>query len=466
MVRPYITSELVSETVVTNDIGGDSDLFDDGDHTIEISYNQAEYDDMIASFQDNGDKDWIRADVVIDGTEFDNVGLRLKGNSTLQSLRSSGSGDGGGGGGGGGGMTRLSEDSPEELPWLISFDKYEEGRAYQGSTEIALRPAASGSDVALNEAMALELTAESGQTTQDYGFTSVSVNGSDAATRIVLDTPDSVWADSLGDGVLYKARSSGSLDYLGDDPTEYEDSFSQINGQGAYDLQPVMTLLKFLNDSSDEEFAEELPDYLDTESFAEYLAMQEILSNSDAMDGPGNNYYLWYDTSEETFTVLSWDLNLALSGGTGGMGGDMPDMDGEMPDMPENGDVPGGPGERPEGDGPGDGPGGSGGAGGSGQLKERFLDNEEFYALYEDAYSRLYDQLIASGYAADTLSDLTARAEEAGDDGAASTATSITSALDSLTAEAPEPGSGMGGGGGAGGGMPPEAPEDVNGWRR
>src|SRR5690625_1755043 len=255
----------------------------------------------------------MRVDLAHDSVD---VCLRLKGNSTLQSLSNNSMG-----GGGGGGMTQPFEDNPEELPWLMSCDEYEEVRAYQGMTEIALRPAASGSDVAINEARALELTAESGQITQDYTFTSVTVNGSESAARIVVDAPDTELADELGSGVLYKARAGGSLDYVGDDPTEYEDSFKQINAEGAYDLQPVMTLMKFLNESTDEEFAEELDDYVDTESFAKYLATQEILSNTDAMDGPGNNYYLWYDTTEKQFTVLSWNLNLALSGMGGGMGG-------------------------------------------------------------------------------------------------------------------------------------------------
>ena len=357
-------------------------------------------------------------------------------------------------------MTQLFEDNPEELPWLISFDEYEEGRAYQGMTEIALRPAASGSEVAINETLALELTAESGQITQDYTFTSVTVNGSESAARIVVDTPDEQWADELGSGVLYKARAGGSLDYVGDDPTEYEDSFKQINAEGAYDLQPVMTLMKFLNESTDEEFAEELDDYVDTESFAKYLATQEILSNNDAMDGPGNNYYLWYDTTEKQFTVLSWDLNLALSGMGGGMGGgvggmqqdteatdtasEMPTLpDGmEMPEMPTNGEMsqppegmemPDGM-EMPGGE-EGEGAGPSGGSD-SGILKERFLDNEEFYAMYE--------QLIASGYAEETLNELTTRAEEAGDEGAATLAESIRSSLASLSETAPEPSAGMG----------------------
>ena len=398
---------------------------------------------MLSTFREDGEKEYIRADITIDGTLIEDVGLRLKGNSTLQSLSNNSMG-----GGGGGGMTQLSEDNPEELPWLVSFDEYEEGRAYQGMTEIALRPAASGSEVAINEALALELTAESGQITQDYTFTSVTVNGSESAARIVVDTPDTEWADELGSGVLYKARAGGSLDYVGDDPTEYEDSFKQINAEGAYDLQPVMTLMKFLNESTDEEFAEELDDYVDTESFAKYLATQEILSNNDAMDGPGNNYYLWYDTTEKQFTVLSWDLNLALSG-MGGMQqdtetgtatdiddtattGEMPTLpDGmempEMPQPPEGMEMPGG--EESEGAGP------SGGSD-SGILKERFLDNEEFYAMYE--------QLIASGYAEESLNELTTRAEEAGDEGAATLAESIRSSLASLSETAPEPSAGMG----------------------
>lgn len=468
MVRPYITSDLVSETVITNNIEGDTDLFDDSEHTIDISFNQDEYEEMIKTFQDDGGKEFIRANITIDGTLIENVGLRLKGNSTLMSLRSDGQGPGGGegggpggpGGGGGGGMTQLDESAPEELPWLISFDEFEEGRAFEGRTEIALRPAASGSDVALNEALALSLTEESGQDTQQFSFSTVTVNGEDSASRLVLDSPDALWADDLGDGVLYKGRASGSLDYLGDDPTDYEEAFNQINGEGAYDLQPVMTFLDVVNNSSDEEFAEQLEDYLDTESFAKYLATQELISNNDAMDGPGNNYYLWYDTEEEQFTVLSWDLNMALSGMGGGMGGGMgPGMgdttegeatEGEMPEgaMPR-GEMP--QGEIPDGDPGGDGdeeggPGGGGGSRGNGVLKERFLDNEEFYAMYEEAYSELYDQLIASGYAESTLGELTERAESIGDEGATTLSESLRSTITSIVAEAPQPSSGMGGG--------------------
>ncbi|MFL1430711.1 MULTISPECIES: CotH kinase family protein, partial [unclassified Nocardiopsis] len=450
-IMPYVTSALVPDDEITEDIEGTTDLFADGSHTIEVTFDEQEYAELVDAFQEEGEKEYIRADIVIDGTGIEDVGLRLKGNSTLMSLRGGGREDEAeeetGGGGGPSGVT-LSEDAPEDLPWLISFDEYAEGRAYQGRTELALRPAASGSDTALNEALALELTEAAGQDTQDHTLTSFTVNG-ETSVRLLLESPDAAWATELGDGVLYKGRAGGSFEYLGEDPTEYGEAFKQINAEGAYDLTPVMGLLRFVEESDDTEFAEELDEHLDVESFARYLALQDLMSNTDAMDGPGNNYYLWYDISEDRFTVLSWDLNLAFGGMGGGMGGPMggaaeeeqasegaeapegtqPPEGMEMPEgmEPPEGGFPGGGGERGE--------GGGMSTGGSGALKERFLANADFEALYESAHADLYTELVASGTAADLLAEVTAQAEAAGDTGAAEVSESLAESLAEITEE-------------------------------
>ena len=481
-MRPYITSELASDEEITENVEGEGELFDGGEHTIEVSFNEDEYADMMRTFREEGEKQYILADITIDGTVINDVALRLKGNSTLASLGGSGAipelpgmeegqeGDfpgllegGFGRGEGGPEMTTLSEDEPENLPWLISFDEYSAGRAYQGHTEITLRPAANGSDTAVNEALALELTAADEQTTQDYTFTSFSVNNGEAVPRLLLDSPDAAWAESLGGGVLYKARADGSLDYLGEDPTDYEEAFNQINGEGTYDLQPVMNLLEFVDQADDEAFGRELDEYVDTESFARYLALQNLMSNMDGMDGPGNNYYLWYDLSEERFTVLSWDLNLSFTdmgammpGGEDGEAGQVPedrpqplgDEDGEMPEgIPEG--VP----QPPEGE-DGQIPEGMEEMGrGSGALKERFLENNDFRELYEQAYADLYADLVEDGTAAAVLDEVVARAEAAGDDGARAASVTLAEQLEGIETEPSEETDMFGGGGGPGHGQ-------------
>lgn len=150
MIRPYTTSAAhAAPEVVTQDIAGTKDLFDTSvAHDVRIDFNDANYQKMLEEYFDTGEKDYLAATMVIDGTTIENVGMRLKGNSTLGSLTWNGQrregGPGGGdrpGGGGppgdfqppegmelpegfpqqGGGMGgmggELKAEEPESLPW-------------------------------------------------------------------------------------------------------------------------------------------------------------------------------------------------------------------------------------------------------------------------------------------------------------------------------------------------------------
>jgi len=457
-VRPYITGNAsVIASDITENIAGTVDFFDTGEeHSVNIDFSQSDYDRMIAAYQSDGEKEWITADVTVDGTLITDVGVRLKGNSTLTGLRATTGGPGGDrpegmqmpelpegmefpdgmelpegfappGGGGPGGMVSLSADDPTSLPLLVRFDKYVEGRAYQGMTELSVRP---GSPV-LNEATALSLTAESGQATQRYSYATYSVNGGATQTRLLLEHPDDGYANSLFDdpGVLYKADANSSFTYQGDDQTTYADQFTQVNGQGSQDLQPIISFLKWMDGASDDEFAAHLADHVDVESFARYVATQNLLVNSDDMAGPGRNYYLWYDLGSKKLTVVSWDLNLALSSnsaagphdsiGMGGMGG----AGGPPGAATATGDATGRPQQRqgltqggtaqrgaaPQGGAaPREGPAMGGGMRSGNALKERFLASAAFTGIYENAYRELYEQLFASGRAVELLDDIAA----------------------------------------------------------
>ncbi|MGA5627747.1 CotH kinase family protein [Streptomyces cellulosae] len=365
-VSPYVTSSSRAEAdTIVDDVRGTVGLYDASvPHSIEVTYRQADFDKMMKEFKEDGTKDYIEADLVIDGVALNDVGLRLKGNSTLQSLRGNrgmpgggrdlpegaqeapgragaegGAGGPGGAGGvggaggaegaggaggaagpggmGGGGMTQydLSAEKPEELPWLVKIDEYIEGRAYQGEREISLRPGVDG-QVPLNEALSLALTDESGQKAERYSFTRFTVNNRPTVTRLMVEAPDTEYAEEVedGNGVLYKARAGSSFTYRGDDPTEYESDFRQLNKKGSQDLEPVMRLIKWVDGATDEEFARDLDTYVDVESLASYVAAQNLLLNFDDMAGPGKNYLLWYDLDTKKFSVLGWDYNLTFSG--------------------------------------------------------------------------------------------------------------------------------------------------------
>ncbi|MFJ7628786.1 CotH kinase family protein [Streptomyces sp. NPDC097595] len=474
-VSPYVTSASRAEAdTITDDVKGTVGLYDTSvQHSVQLEYKQTDFDKMMKEFKKDGTKDAIPADLTIDGVFLSDVGIRLKGNSTLMSLRGNrGGGQGGGPGGGqggmpggaeggmpgggtgqrggqggdaagggqapggaaggrGGGMTQynLSADKPEELPWLIKTDEYVEGRAYQGEREISLRPG-SNAQVPLNEALALSLIDGTGEPAERYGFTTLKVNNRPAAVRLMVENPDTEYAEAVeGESVVYKARAGGTFDYQGDDPSKYETSFRQLNKVGSQDLEPVMKLAKWVEESSDEEFAADLDKHVDVDSFAHYVATQNLLMNFDDMAGPGKNYLLGYDLNSKKFSVLGWDYNLTFSGdATAGpddemsMGGGRPG--GGQGGGPGGGDEPEGmPEGMPEGfpgapDG-GDGDDAAGGRRGGGMmsghaLKERFLELDAFDAVYRKAYQDLYEKYYASGKATKTLDDLAEQATRAG----------------------------------------------------
>ena len=281
-------------------------------------------------------------------------------------------------------------EKPETLPWLVKFDEFVDGQSYQGHEELAIR--SSGTETALNEAVALELVGLSGQPTQQSFHSAVSVNGGDQDLRLVVEVPDSVWAaDNLdGTGTLYKALSTGSWDYRGEDPLDYSDSFSIESRKKEADLQPVIDLLRFLDTSSDEEFARDLDEWVDVEDFATYLALQDVLGNFDDISGPGNNSYLWYDLQSGRFQVLTWDLNLALSGAAFGAPGGGAAPTEEQPPQEDTQSTEGGLGMM----------------GGGNVLVERFMADETFSRLYEERLAELQAELVDSGAAEEIVARL------------------------------------------------------------
>jgi len=377
-------------------------------HTIAVDIDDDDFQAMISTYLSSGDKDWITGTVTIDGTEYKDVGLKLKGNSTLRGVSTS--------------------STPESLPWRIRLDKYVDGQNVDGYADFVVR--ANTSETSLNEFVALDLLADAGLASEPAIATRFSVNGSDDQLTLVLQNLDDDWQEASfdDDGILYKAEADGDYSYRGTDAADYEEAFSVEAGDEDY--TPLIDFLDFVNNSSDEDFAAKLDEHLDVKSFARYLAFEDLIDNFDDIDGPGNNSFLEYDTDAGTFTVVAWDHNLAFGtqngGGMGGMGGGQrgdgqPPADGEAPsgaqgDRPEpptggDADQQGGEagGQVGAGQGGGRQGGGPGGMSGNNQLVTRFKANDTFDALYEQALTDLRAELYDSGELAasvDTWSDV------------------------------------------------------------
>lgn len=420
-------------------------------HAIDVQFNQSDYDAMLDTYAQTGDKEWLSVTLTIDGNTFDNVGLRLKGNRTLREMFAKDRG------------IQLSESDlaaeetdgnesatttdPATIPWLIRLDKFVDGQSYLGRSDFVVR--SNNTDSYLNEAVMMAMLTQAGLPAEQTAFTSFTVNDSEPKLRLVIEVPDDEqWNDdAFGDnGSTWKADADGDWDYHGSDGSDYESIWKQRTGDE--DMTPIVEFMDFINNATDEEFASSLGTKLDVEEFAKYLAIEDLFGNDDTISGPGNNGYLHYNPDTGLMTVVAWDHDLGLGvglggggqGGPGGMGGPGEGAGMTPPDAQSGADALGGPGGmgsqegRPEGEmmappeggpagmgGPGGGAGmtppdaqsgadttgGMGGMGGPGMgsniLESRFRASEEFMKLYDQAYKDLKAELITSGFAEETL---------------------------------------------------------------
>ena len=379
------------------DYTNDVDLFDETVvHTIELDFDQDDLDAAITIYQETGDKEQFLADVTIDGVTIEDVGVRIKGNSTLRSALQSGA-------------------SPDEIPFLVNLDEYTPGVTYQGFSELALRTEGPrGDELILEEVVTAEVLDVAGLPFPETSYVGLSINGEPETLRVVVELLDDGYVERLfaDTGVLYKAQSGDSFTYLGHDPTLYEGVFTQETATNEADLEPLIDFLEFVDTATDAEFEAQLEEWLDIDSFISYIAVNNLLASVDSMPGNGNNYYLWFDTDDDQFTVLAWDLNesfggfwMAASVPSTELLHDWSNVTGSGSDAAGQG--PGG-GGRPTG-----GPGGGAAVGGGGDvtfdynnpLVDRFLATDSFLAAYEERYGELFETLFTEGAVAELISE-------------------------------------------------------------
>lgn len=345
-----------SGTTVTaiSNVDGVVDLFDDSIvHAIEIIVEDGTLDRMASTFTETGRKDWFPASIRVDGTLFAKVGIRLKGNSTLESIfgkphyaeedataeqappppmvnMTSSNKEISGQGtapkprrpvGNSRPPQNMQHDEPmldanRNTPYLIKFDQYVPGLRYQGRSEIALRVRGHMQEDAalLAELVTREAMAVAGVPAPALAYAGVSFNNGSEMLYLVSEHLDEAYIEkvsgkNISDSILYKTLPKSQFVYRGEDPSAYDSVFSQETNKKHDDLKPLIKLLRFVTVFDSEKFQSEIYSFIDVDALASYLAANNVFSNIDSLGGNGNNYYLLYDKALGKFTVLAWDMN-------------------------------------------------------------------------------------------------------------------------------------------------------------
>ncbi|WP_289044312.1 CotH kinase family protein [uncultured Olleya sp.] len=257
---------------------------------------------------------FVPAEVFYNGIEWYRVGVRFKGNSSLQTSWQNG-------------ILKLS--------FKLDFDEFEDdypqidNQRFYGFKKLSLKNNFDDKSM-LREKVATDAFRNAGLVASHTAFYTVYVDHGDGPEyfgvyTMVEEVDDTVLDTqySDNDGNLYKPDGDAASFALG---TYNESEYVKKTNEDEADFEDVASLLEILNDdmrlSDPETWRSNLEGVLDTNVFLKYLAVNTVVQNWDTYGRMTHNYFLYNNPDTEKLNWIPWDNNEALD--IGKMGGALP----------------------------------------------------------------------------------------------------------------------------------------------
>lgn len=253
---------------------------------------------------------WVTCSVFFEGKEWYKVGVRFKGNSSLNSTYSEGN---------------------SKLPFKLDFDQFESdypaisNQRFYGFKQLSLKNNFDDASF-IREKVASDLFREFGLVSSHTAFCALYVDCGSGLKyfglyTIVEEVDDTVldnqYAD--GNGNLYKPDGGAASFAMG---TYNESEMVKQNNENLADYSDVYDLYNAINSStrtSDlEEWKTLLESKLDTDVFLKWLAANTTIQNWDTYGNMTHNYYLYNNPSSNLLEWIPWDANEAFKEGKQG----------------------------------------------------------------------------------------------------------------------------------------------------
>lgn len=289
----FMNGEMFCLEPLSQNPGYQERLFDQSMvHEIDI---QIEEDDWNNLLENARDKEYHRANLVIDGELFKDVGIRTKGKNSLRLTERYGS---------------------QRYSLKIEMDHYGFNH-YYGLDKFSLDSSFQDNSY-LKSYLAYDMMQFMDVPSSLTSYTWVTVNGEDWGLFTTIEEPEEAFAQrNFGKdyGELYKPgyrsledeNADVALRYINDDTESYPGIFDNAKfNPSAADEQRVVEALKVLSTG------ENLEKVIDIDALLRFFVPQVFVVNIDSYLGPtGHNYFLYENNGK--ITMLPWDYNLAFA---------------------------------------------------------------------------------------------------------------------------------------------------------
>lgn len=249
---------------------------------------------------------YVAADFYFNGIQWYNVGVRYKGNSSLQSAYSSGIG---------------------KLPLRLKFDQFEDdfpeitNQRFYGFKDISLSSNYNDNSM-MREKAASDIFREFGVPAARSAFYEVYVDygsgpvyfGLYTMMEVVFDTMlEDVFGSNTGN--CYKPDGDGAkFSTSGFTLDDFENKTNDVGD--ASDIQEMYNRLHDNSRFTDvETWKTSLESVFDVDGFLKYLAANNTIQNWDTYGNMTHNYYLYHDPADGLIKWIVWDNNEAFQSG-------------------------------------------------------------------------------------------------------------------------------------------------------
>jgi len=251
-------------------------------NTIELTFEESNWDEILDNLYAAGDEERLVGDAVINGTEFESVGVRYKGNSSYNPQNT-------------------------KNPLNIKLDHIIDDQTYEGYGTLKLANGFKDPSF-VRETLSYEI-ARNYMPASLSNYCQVYINNQYMGLYTSVQSVDKFFKNThyaTNNDVRFKGEIIGQPQsitvwgYLGPDSTSYTNYYELKSDEGWDELIEFFDV--FNNNPS------EMGDYLNVDNHLWMLAFDNLMVNLDAPVNYAHNYYLFQDGAE-LFNPILWDLN-------------------------------------------------------------------------------------------------------------------------------------------------------------
>jgi hypothetical protein len=237
---------------------------------------------------------YVHADIDFDGQALKNVAVRYKGNGTW-----------------------MQSQGQLKRSLKVDTNEFVKGQKLAGITKLNFHSNVTDASW-MNEVLSHKLYRDAGvpapRTTYARVYLTVpgKYDNQYVGLYSMVEDPDRHFArERFGEkhGAIFKPVTPAPFEDLGDDWAQYQQTYDPKTELKPEQGKRLIEFAKLVSHADDAEFAAKLPDYLDLDETARYMAVTVWLCTLDSILGVGQNYYVYLDPRTNQFQFMPWDLD-------------------------------------------------------------------------------------------------------------------------------------------------------------